>query len=47
MCGTLTDDAGPYKLDAKYRANARVADKERAALAGARLARLINSTLDR
>ena len=37
--------AGPYTLDAGYRANARKVAKERVALAGVRLANLINDEL--
>jgi hypothetical protein len=37
--------AGPFTVDAEYRKNARAVAAERVALAGARLANMLNSAL--
>lgn len=41
----IGDGAGPYTLTKEYRASARIVAKERVALAGVRLANLINDEL--
>jgi len=43
----LGPGAGPYSLDAHYRAQARKVARQQVALAGERLARLLNEALDR